>query len=170
MAEVERIAWRTSEDLQQVLQWALDLSGVREMVIRPGLMIVKKVGDDPVTPPVSLPSDDLFERVRQSSNIKVGVVSGPNTRDALIIAMTMIHREGLQPTHLLCRSKDELCEALVLPRPSDQGFLENRTVYGFEVAERSDLPSGTFFLCAGTRRHGTAMDVTHVVRLEGDQP
>lgn len=168
MVETERIAWKTEEDLLQIVQWALALSGVLEIVVRPGIVLVKKSTAESVEPPASLSSDDLFQRVRQSSGIKMALVIGPNMRDALIIAMTMIHREGLQPTHLLCRSKDEMCEALILPRPSDQGFLENRTVYGFEVAESPDLPPGTFFLCAGTRRRGTAMDVTHVVRLEGD--
>lgn len=169
MAKLERISWRTEEDLHQVVSWAIALTGVVEVTVRPGVIFVKKETDDPVQPPFSLSSDDLFERMRGSADIKMGVVAAPNMRDALIVALTMIHRGGLQPTHLLCRSKDELCEAFVLPRPSDQGFLENRTVYGFEVAERSDLPPGTFFLCAGTRRHGTVMDVTHVVRLEGDQ-
>lgn len=173
MAFVNRFPYRTEEDVIAIVRWAMSLQGVFAMHVEPGVVKIHRNGpgdggDPPVEPEPALPSDDLFERIRQGPpGFGLGHLSAPNRRDALMVAMAFCQHNGLFPTHLLCHSKDDLCGLLVLPRLGEKGLADSRTVFGWEVVADQDVPQGTIFLCAGPRRGGVVSDVSAAIRLEG---
>ena len=187
---VERVGYRSLDDLLSIVRAASKLRAVQELRIMAGLVVARltisakteAAGQevpseiDPVTgagpagpglfPPPSLPSDDALERLR-SAQTEWGHVRARTMGAAFLSAVVRLQAAELEPTHLLTGQGglQQMLAAMGVPVNllPEGGW---RRFSGLEVVEHPSLDAETLLVCGGPRVHGGVAELERAIRIE----